>query len=199
MPIVYCKHPLCVRIKPLDEDGYCPEHAKPKQLEQSVNKGYGMIEEVQKGGECWLQLSIARRAKGLEIFAKADPRVEEFIIALSVNGDYDQLEMLSRNWYSLDPEKPIQVYRLEKDLKPYVLLSVGASVRDKFGNPNLSFLQFVGLSKPEGIKYGVAGPFNRSYARALSSDIAQSCRDLFKDYIVPIHINIRISSQELVG
>ena len=43
--------------------------------------------EVNKGGESWLQFTIDRRATGVELWAKADPRVEDFMRSLSLAED----------------------------------------------------------------------------------------------------------------
>lgn len=157
------------------------------------------VEEVTKGGECWLQISIDRRSKGLEVYIKADPRVEEFMASVS-NGKFESLESYSRNWCGKDPLNPLKVYVLDRELTSngYLLNNVCGNLIDgRTSNVNLSFLQFVGISNPEGIRFMISGPFQDEYVKGLIPKILTATRTLLKTYIVPIHINLRISSQEI--
>lgn len=157
-----------------------------------------VVETLVKGGECWMQISIDRVPKGLKVYVKADPRVEEFIVSVSYATPV-VLETYGRNWFGHDPLNPLKIYSIEKEVPNtgYVLNNVCGPLIDRNGNANLSFLQFVGVSAPEGIKFMISGPFEAGYVKGLSAKVLTSARMLFKAYIVPMHLNLRISSTEV--
>jgi hypothetical protein len=62
--------------------------------------------------------------------------------------------------------------------------------------PNISFLQFVGISSPGGVTFRMNGPYLDDTVRKISGGIVKGARKLIKDYIVPMRITLRIMSQE---
>ena len=155
-------------------------------------------ESVMKGGIFYLDISIRRGPKGLELGVKADPKLETFIKSLG-SGIKEQVEAYGRSWYSLTPGKSLEVYPLENSLHAdaYTLDAVTELFKSRDGRTNLSFLRIVGISEPEGIRFGMSGPFSKTYVREVLSDIGRETRNLIKDYVVPIHVNLRITSQEV--
>ena len=161
------------------------------------------LDSVVKGGICWFELSIERGKGGLELFVRADPRIEEFMTSLS-GGKKDGIDLYGKSWFPVGG-KEIQVYRLETELpnleetpRNYVLSHPAEDLEfPRNDQVNLSFLRFVGIGSPEGIRFGITGPFSKEYVRKLSSTILTEVRNLVKEFIVPIHINLRISSQEV--
>lgn len=158
------------------------------------------IERVTKGGECWLELTIDRKSKGMELWVRSDPRVEEFISTLS-EGDNtpDPIETYGKRWIATNPEQPLMVRRMlrEVDTNIYTLSLVGETLAGTRGISNISFLRIVGVGSGEGIRFSVPGPVNRDYIRTIKDNILLASRQLFRDYIVPVHISLRVTSTEL--
>lgn len=155
-------------------------------------------QQVVKGGTCWVDLAIDRGPKGLEIYVKTDPRVEAFVKALG-NGYPDNVEIYGRSWFSLTPAV-LEVHQLGRNLESsmYTLEAVAENFRASTEGPvNLSFLRIVGVGDPQGVRFGVTGPFSKTRIRELMGDIVKETRNLIRDYIVPVHLNLRISSQEV--
>lgn len=158
-----------------------------------------VIGAVNKGGECWLDLSIDRRSKGIELWVRADPRVEEFIKSLAEGETTeDPIESFGKGWIAVD--KPLTVYRMNReiDTTSYALNHVcGTMTTVRGAGPNIAFLRIVGVGSPEGIRFAVNGPISRDYIRSIKENILTATRQLFKDYVVPVHINLRVTSTEL--
>jgi hypothetical protein len=157
-------------------------------------------QEVIKGGKCCFELSIERGPKGLILFVRAMPEVENFIKSLC-DGGVDPVEMYSREWFSVDVAKPVYIHRLERDIptasSSYTIAHPGEPLRSKEGKYNISFLRIVGIGSPEGVTFGVAGPFSKEFIRIFMEGACKEVRTLISEYIVPVHINLRISSQEI--
>ena len=168
------------------------------------------IETITKGGVCWFEFSIKRGfshtepTRGLEIFIRTDPRVENLFSGLSKDNHPDRLTDpltdYSPHWRVLGPN-PIQVYRVGNGPQgsDYTFDEVGNPIgkHPKTGKMNLSFLKFVGISNPAGITFEVTGPFSRQFILDLRRDIGPPMRNFARDYVTPIHVNLRISSQDL--
>lgn len=155
-------------------------------------------QRVVKGGVSWFELAIERGPKGLEIYAKADPRVEDFVKALG-SGKTDGIEVYGRSWYPL-AGKDLFIHQLERNLtsSEYTLDAVSESFKSqRDGRVNLSFLRIVGIGDPQGIRFGLTGPFSKTHVREMLTNVIGETRSLIRDYIVPIHINLRITSQEI--
>ena len=161
------------------------------------------LDSVIKSGICWFELSIERGKGGLELFVRADPRIEEFMVSLSA-GKNDIIDIYGKSWFPIG-ERDIKVYRVETELsslddapKRYLICRPAENLEfPRNDQVNLSFLRFVGIGSPEGVRFGIAGPFSKEYVRKLSSTILTEVRNLVKEFIVPININLRISSQEI--
>jgi hypothetical protein len=157
--------------------------------------------EVSKSGICWLDGSLTRGKEGLEINVRTVPEVELFMKEL---GDRtDNVEAYGKSWVSLNGE-PLMIYRMNKDIfegdsKPrsYDLARVSESmINPRDGKINLAFLRIVGISSPDGIRFGVKGPISSRYIKELKDDILVEMKNFLRDFIVPVQYNIRVSSQE---
>ena len=154
--------------------------------------------EVVKSGVCWVELSLRRNHKGLTVWVKTVPEVEEFI-RNSSHGNKDAMEMYGRGWVAND----LQVYRLDKPMGAvsgnYNLTKVSEPMEGAplGGGVNLSFLRFVGISNPLGVEFLIPEPFSQPYVTRISHQIVLECKHFVKDYIVPMEINLRISSQSV--
>lgn len=163
------------------------------------------VNELSKGGECWLQMTLERRSRGIEVWVKADPRLEEFIASLGISGLGEEkpdkpteMSKLTTKWVSSDPDKKLYFYSIYKELRSeeYRLDIPGETLGVIGGWTNLSFLRFVGIGT-EGVRFIVLGAYDRRYVKSICTEIIRSCRELIKDYIAPVHVNLRISSTEI--
>lgn len=159
------------------------------------------IEEVNKGGESWLQMSIDRTSAGLLVWVKADPRVEEFMSTLSAYKTAPATEKLSdygTNWRAVPGAEPITLYKLYKPVRSteYTLDNPCGNAFDDSDRVNLSFLRFIGIGAA-GTSFIIDGPFNEEDLRKAYRNVLRMAARFFKEYIVPVHVNLRISSQEL--
>lgn len=154
------------------------------------------MEEIVKGGESYLRMSVDRTSKGMEIFVKAHPDIEEFLKSSS-GASVDSLDAFGRNWYAPDGSQ-LKAHRLEQVLNGlgYFFGNLCGSLQGK-GGVNLSWLQLQGISRPEGLSFVVTGPFSRQFVVDFPKLAGVAAREFFKNYIVPIHVNLNISSQEL--
>lgn len=157
---------------------------------------------IVKGGATWFNIAIERGPKGLEIFAKTDPRVENFIKSLGA-GKKDDVTLYGRSWHSLSG-KPLEIHQIESQQKGQ-LGQVGYTLdapaegfqSQRDGCINLSFLRIVGIGDAEGIRFGISGPHSKTHVRELMTAVVRETRNLIRDYIVPIHVNLRITSTEI--
>jgi hypothetical protein len=156
-------------------------------------------EKVVKGGVCWFQIAAERGPKGLVLYVKTAPQVEEFVKGLG-NGGKDGVDAYGRGWSAAPGGEPLEIHRIDKDLQnmSYTLNFPTIGFREeKMGRVNLSFLRIVGVGSPTGAKFMMNGPFSKQFVKENLAAATQEARSLIRDYIVPIHINLRISSQEL--
>ncbi len=154
------------------------------------------VGKVGSSNEDWLDLSLIRRSNGLEIGFKVHPKVEEFMASLSDGGLSDPLELHGRSWEAVD--NPIRVYRIDKELvyDGFLLSSIGTNLTDRNGHINLSFLQFVGASKDK-VRFFIPGPIQADYMRNIVRErILNASRKLFHQYVTPVSIRLRITSEE---
>lgn len=157
-----------------------------------------VVEKVTKGGETWLELSIDRTSKGMAIWARTLPQVEEFIIALNEVGDPPiPIDSYSRGW-TPGTVNPLMVRMITRDIdcNYYSLNQVGGQLNSR-NSPNLSFLRIVGVGTPEGVRFCIGGPVSKGHITSVKEAVLNASRQLFRDYIVPVHINLRITSTEI--
>lgn len=154
--------------------------------------------QVNKGGVCWLEIGAGRGKLGVKLYVKTDPRVEDFIKSLGT-GKKDGVEVYGRSWTPVSPNKALEIYQYSNGLQSesYTLDAPAETFRaPRCGRVNLSFLRIVGIGEPEGVSFGIVGPYSRPFIREALRDVTKEVRSLVRDYIVPFDINIRISSQE---
>lgn len=157
-----------------------------------------VIGSVMKGGECWLELTVGRNSKGIEIWVRTIPKVEEFIKMLA--GDDEETDLLSlytKGWFQIDKE--IRVTKLVKNIDTalYSVDTLGGTLTALRGGANISFLRFVGVGTSDGVRFGIGGPVSRDHIKSMVANTLAASRQLFRDYIAPVHINLRITSTEL--
>lgn len=159
---------------------------------------------VVKGGVCWLEMSVGRNKQGLSLWYRSVPAIEEFFINVSDGGLKENTAVYNREWWPLEPQKELEVYRLEKPLQnnrfSFGHIGEPFTIQDRRTGAqtvNLSLLQVVGISNPAGVNMGIKGLYSKGFARDLSTKLMAEVREFVREYIVPININLRISSQEV--
>lgn len=156
-----------------------------------------METEISKGGLDWGSISIDRRASGIEVWAKLDPKIEELIQSASEGqGSYKvPLETYGRNWRGMDPTPNIEVYSLEKpmDGATYTLLGPCKELKDPKGKLNLSFLTMVGIGSPNGVRFMIVGPAQADYVKEYGKLVVRDITYFLREYLVPVHVGINIT------
>lgn len=153
--------------------------------------------EFTKGGEDWGRVDLWRRSKGVEVWAKLTPKIEELVQASSEGqGSYqNSLESYGRSWIGLDPTPTIKVHSLERPLDGpgYYLSGVCGVLKDSKGRINLSFLTFVGVGTPTGVRFMVLGPIGEEAFRDYGLRVRKEIQAFLREYLVPAHIGINIT------
>lgn len=156
-----------------------------------------METEISKGGISFGQISMDRRSKGIEIWVKLDPKVEEMIQSASEGGGTytNALESFGRSWIGMNPTPSIQVYSLERSLDGtnYTLSGVCGALKDGKSRTNLSFLTFKGISQGEGVRFLIVGPAGADFVKEYGKNVVRDVTAFLREYLVPIHIGINIS------
>lgn len=155
------------------------------------------IEKLVKGGDCWFELAIDRTSKGIKVWARADPRIEEFFSKLG-QGESDPLSHYEALWTPVPKEMPLRVYRLNDVISSenFNIDAVGGGLGST-SIPNLSFLRIQGIGG-QGISFTVnAPPSTPEYLRTITRVMLLRIKSIVNDYIVPVHINLRLSSLEV--
>ena len=153
---------------------------------------------VSKGGISWVEFSLGRNLKGLEVFVRAAPEIEAFIKSLG-NGKTDPIENYGTEWFPISTET-LTVHRTDKSPvygDSWTLDNPGESIvnHKELGlKVNLSFLKLVGVGSLEGIRFGVKGPFGKNFIEQYGRDIVAETKKLVQQYIVPVHVNLKIFS-----
>jgi hypothetical protein len=158
--------------------------------------------ELNKGGICWLDGSLSRGKEGLEISIKTVPEIELFM--KSLGSKEDAVEAYGKSWISLNGQ-PLMIHRMDKDIfdnepganRTYDISRIAEPmISPRDGRVNLSFLRIVGISNPDGVRFGIKGPISSRYISDLKGDILRETKNFLRDFIVPVQYNIRVSSQE---
>ena len=158
-----------------------------------------------------------RASKGTEITIKVDPVIEEFVRGL---GDGTSRLLQSGSlWYSIDPEKTeayafgngeipapeFDGYALDMLNKPFVVESQNQGPQQPGGNiyaqtpgdvVNLSFLRLKGIGSNQGVKFGMRLIYSPSAMDHIKARVGRACRQLCRDYIVPVQMRLVIVNEE---
>lgn len=175
--------------------------------------------EVISSGVSWFSLSIRRGTLngplrsviGLILHVHADAAIEKFMQTFSDNQKID-VSAHGPLWVSLVPNTAIEVYKFRKSFPAigghnsnlnYPGLGLLLNESPEFDGPvpnnnmvaNLGILRIVGISNPGGVQFGLAGPYSKLYVKNASTLIIQETKRFLEEYLVPININLRITSQ----
>lgn len=175
--------------------------------------------ELTNSGVSWFKLSIRRGTLhgplrsiiGLTLHVHADPMVEKFMQTYSNDQKID-VSAIGALWVPTNPEQSLEVYKFRKNFP--VSLGGGSNLNypgsglllnevPDFEGPqgpnglvaNLALLRIVGISRPEGVQFGLSGPYSKQYVKSASSAIIAEVRKFIEEYLTPINVNLRITSQ----
>jgi hypothetical protein len=170
----------------------------------------------------WLSISVRRGPTtgnlktniGLIVTVKAEPIIEEFMKTASL-GNTINISEFGVDWCSLNSE-PLEIYDIAENaalhldnsnftiFAPNRKLLLGGDLRDEGEidfidkrNPNsrmvnLSFLRFAGISKPDGVSFGVTGAHSKLFIQEFATKSIKAAKYLVEEYIVPINLNVRL-------
>ena len=152
--------------------------------------------DIEKAGLDFGSISVDRRSKGIEVWAKLDPKIEELIQSASEGqGNYStSLEASGRNWVGMEPTPNIKTYSLERPLDgtTFTLSALCGTIKDAKNRTNLSFLTMVGIGKPEGVRFMIVGPAQAEQVKEYGRNIVRDIKAFLQEYLVPVHIGISI-------
>lgn len=170
----------------------------------------------------WFDITISRgpisgtlrSTVGLIVRVKADPAVEEFM-KLHSKEDAVEAAAFGTSWVPIAQDQQLMVYNMTKF--PVNQFSFGRYTIDSIARPlmvngggarglddpnggglntiNLSFFKLVGISKPEGVQFGVVGAYSLDYIANLNRQLLAEAKQFLLDYITPIDITLRLSKK----
>lgn len=166
----------------------------------------------------WFDITISRgpiagalrSTVGLIVRVRADEAVEEFMKTNS-RGETIAAEMHGPSWIPMDPKQTLDVYQVPRlngnqfALGRYTIDSIGRPLltggrdRDADGllnTVNLSFFKLVGISKPEGIRFGVTGAYSLEYIANLNRVLLGEAKQFLMDYVMPVDISLKLISKK---
>ena len=158
--------------------------------------------DVIKSGLTWVEFSVGRTSGKLDIWVKALPEVEKVFKDLGKNRK-EAVEAYGKEWTPLDKGTALLVYSLDTEPSPtaaYTLMRPGMTLLSNDGRNNkfnLSFLRLVGISRPEGIRFSVSGPCTKGFVKDVADLVLRETNKFLYDHVVPVQINLRITSQEV--
>lgn len=148
-----------------------------------------------KGEKSWLDIAIDRKPTGLDIYIKTDPRIEETMSTMS-HGSKSNLSNWGTTWQP-PKDTQIEVYDVVEDINgsTYYLDGLGLSLKDNKGRINLSMLRMAGIGSEHGIRFTIIGPHSKQFTRETAKSIVDGTRELIREYIVPVHIEWKLSER----
>lgn len=152
-----------------------------------------------KGGEQMLQISLRRSTKGVTVSVKTHPLIENFF--RQQGGETIRVNEMGREWHG----KNLVAY-----LTPPTGTINGAAVSftvDELGRSlvrtdgrvevvNISFLRMVGVSEGEGITFEIRGAFSLKYIQNLANKLVQASRQFYIDFLRPVDVTVTVNTQE---
>lgn len=165
----------------------------------------------------WFDITISRgpitgplrSAVGLIVRVKADSAIEDFMRLNSKEAVHD-VTAYGNSWVPLTAHQEFKAYNVPK--LPPNQYSFGRYTIDSVGRPllmsqrglgeegllnlvNLSFFKIVGISKPEGVRFGVLGAYSLDYINQLNRQLLVEAKQFLLDYITPVDITLRLAKK----
>lgn len=152
-----------------------------------------------KGGQTPIEVSLRRTGVGVEISVKILPEIEDFMKQLG-GGRQVRVESYGRHWIPRTKGTLLQAYDLDEQIEPsremYRMDLLGSPISVD-GYTNLSFLRLVGASEGIGAGFFIKGVYSLDALRTMKTNISVTARQLFIDYIRPIDMIVKVSTQEV--
>ena len=161
----------------------------------------------------WISLKTIRGRSskpniGLTFQIKAHPDLEAYMANLS-GGRKVLVDAIGEMWQSMS-NKSLEVYDVGRNFpsRAYTLEAVGLAplpqyvenlarqLKQEDDVPNLSFLKLVGISEPNGVTVGIAGPYSLGYLNKFKQAWQTAAVQFLRDYIVPVTFNLSIVSKQ---
>lgn len=166
----------------------------------------------------WFDITISRgpisgalrSTIGLIVRVQADPAVEEFM-KLHSKDHRVEVAAFGQSWLPLTKDQEFEAYNMPK--LPVNQYAFGRYTVDAVGRPlltgqrglgedagplntvNLSFFKLVGISKPEGVRFGVVGAYSLDYIANLNRQLLAEAKQFLMDYITPIDITLKLTKK----
>ncbi len=152
-----------------------------------------------KGGQTPIEVSLRRTGVGVEVSVKILPEIEDFMKNLG-GGRQVRVESYGRHWIPRQKGAILAAYDLDESIESsrdmYRMDLLGSPINAD-GYTNLSFLRLVGASEGIGAGFYIKGVYSLDALRAMKQNISVSARQLFIDYIRPIDMIVKVSTQEV--
>lgn len=155
---------------------------------------------VHKNGVTPIEISLRRTGVGLEVNVKVSPDVEDFMKQLG-GGEQVRVDHYGRNWVPRGPKGTIlSAYNLVEPIDPsrdmYRIDSLGMPISYD-GYTNLSFLRLVGASEGIGAGFFVKSVYSIQALRQMKDQISVAARQFFVEYLRPVDMVVKVSTQEV--
>lgn len=156
-----------------------------------------------KGGVTPIEVVLQRTGLGVKVIVKTTAEVENFMLTLG-GGRIVDVERVGRNWRSAVKDHPLQAYELVEHIDPvggnypYRVDALGSPLSVE-GYMNLSFLRLVGSSEGIGASFYIKGVYSLQGLRNLKDQLVGSTKQFYIDYMRPVDLIIKVSTQELRG
>jgi hypothetical protein len=167
-----------------------------------------MDDMIIKRGETILQYRYRRTIKGLKVWMKAHSLIEELIKEWTAKDAAEQaittrLINYGRQWTGED----LRVYELVRGLEPrsfgdgeYTLADPGQElIQSRSGMVNLGFLRLVGISSQDGVTFTVDGVYSPGEIKRIEGLISRATKRFYTDFLLPVELEVTISTQEMRG
>lgn len=154
---------------------------------------------VVKGGVTPIEVSLRRTGVGLEVNVKLLPEVEDFMRTLGA-GRTVPVNDYGRHWVPQLKSVPFIAYdlleRIDGEQEMYRIDAIGQPLSYE-GYTNLAFLRLVGASEGAGAGFFLKGVYSTQALRTLKESIASSARQFFIEYLRPLDMVVKVSTQEV--
>lgn len=157
-----------------------------------------------KRGEIVMQTTFHRNKKGLTVYAKAVPAIEDFF-AEAGTGDLQNVSQFGRYWLPYKETDTLQVLDMTSPVLgglqggkiPYRLDCPGQPLLDitRDGTVNLSFLRLKGISEL-GVTFIVRGLHSERLIHEIADKVVEASRHFYVSYLKPVGVAVMVSTQD---
>lgn len=169
-----------------------------------------LVGDLTKGGVNIVTVNLRRNMKGLSLFIKAIPEVEEFWKAIAPeDSEYADVRTQGRYWSIPEGADPLQVmplptgnriygqgWRIDKPGTPLGLIADDGAGYAR-NSVNLAFLRLRGISQPQGVTFSVVGVYSTDGVAELHRGIMQGVKEFYVGYLKPIDFIVNVVGQQV--